>query len=416
MANDYLTLFVTDINRSFDGLIISIERTQPDLSQAALHARDLADALSSVGLLQLSAITADIARQLSLEMESVLPVAHQLVQLLRKALDVLASTDDVVIIPDQIDEIQKLANSMLNLSHTSASPKNQFNLVANTDRPPANEQSLELTAPRERDLRASRTVNTSNSSSNQYFSSIFLAQRGHALNTTQRIRRLIFEQAPQKEVDVLLSEHQDALLEYGQLQFAQYLEGIAGNIEAPVIFADADVLESLSTILSILPKAPLLRASKQALTLFIDLQNISPSSEALERAGQLVAELSGRLEFIDESVRLIIPSSSKRMRLIAFLRGSDQFVVSWAQLVSVSNVQDTIGTFDALGGAEGCPKEISLLCGLQSYTLYAEELLPVSNMNVFATPSLLKGPDWLRGVGLDHANQPYSWISLGGSQ
>ncbi|MBU3599790.1 hypothetical protein ICN28_04575 [Polynucleobacter sp. 30F-ANTBAC] len=408
MANDFLTLFVTDINRSFDGLILSIERDRPDLLQAALHARDLADALSSVGLLQLSAITADIARQLSQEQQSVLPVTYQLVELLKKALDVLAATDDVVIIPDQIDEIQKLANSMLDLSQLNEPLKNQFNLNPNSDVMPATSKSWQINAV---DSQQPSPTKPSQVSS-LYSGAILLAQRRHALNTVQRIRRLVFEQASPKDVDSLLGEHQDALLEFGQLNLANYLDGIAEQVDAAMILADADVLEALSTILSILPKASLLRVSKQALTLFIDLQNVSPSPLELENAGQLVANLSGRLEFVNQSVRLIIPSSLKRMRLISFMRGADQFVVSWAQLVSVGNVLNTVGTYDALGGAEGCPKEITLMCGLQSCTLYAEELLPVSNMNVFALPSLLTGPEWLRGVAIDHANRPYSWISL----
>ena len=408
MANDFLTLFVTDINRSFDGLILSIERDQPDLLQAALHARDLADALSSVGLLQLSAITADIARQLSQEQQSVLPVTYQLVELLKKALDVLAATDDVVIIPDQIDEIQKLANSMLDLSQLNEPLKNQFNLNPNSDVMPATSKSWQINA-----VDSQQPSPTKPSQVSSFYSgAILLAQRRHALNTVQRIRRMVFEQASPKDVDSLLGEHQDALLEFGQLNLANYLDGIAEQVDAAMILADADVLEALSTILSILPKASLLRVSKQALTLFIDLQNVSPSPLELENAGQLVANLSGRLEFVNQSVRLIIPSSLKRMRLISFMRGADQFVVSWAQLVSVGNVLNTVGTYDALGGAEGCPKEITLMSGLQSCTLYAEELLPVSNMNVFALPSLLTGPEWLRGVAIDHANRPYSWISL----
>jgi hypothetical protein len=408
VANDFLTLFVTDINRSFDGLILSIERDQPDLLQAALHARDLADALSSVGLLQLSAITADIARQLSQEQQSVLPVTYQLVELLKKALDVLAATDDVVIIPDQIDEIQKLANSMLDLSQLNEPLKNQFNLNPNSDVMPATSKSWQINA-----VDSQQPSPTKPSQVSSFYSgAILLAQRRHALNTVQRIRRMVFEQASPKDVDSLLGEHQDALLEFGQLNLANYLDGIAEQVDAAMILADADVLEALSTILSILPKASLLRVSKQALTLFIDLQNVSPSPLELENAGQLVANLSGRLEFVNQSVRLIIPSSLKRMRLISFMRGADQFVVSWAQLVSVGNVLNTVGTYDALGGAEGCPKEITLMSGLQSCTLYAEELLPVSNMNVFALPSLLTGPEWLRGVAIDHANRPYSWISL----
>jgi hypothetical protein len=320
----------------------------------------------------------------------------------------LAATDDVVIIPDQIDEIQKLANSMLDLSQLNEPLKNQFNLNPNSDVMPATSKSWQINA-----VDSQQPSPTKPSQVSSFYSgAILLAQRRHALNTVQRIRRMVFEQASPKDVDSLLGEHQDALLEFGQLNLANYLDGIAEQVDAAMILADADVLEALSTILSILPKASLLRVSKQALTLFIDLQNVSPSPLELENAGQLVANLSGRLEFVNQSVRLIIPSSLKRMRLISFMRGADQFVVSWAQLVSVGNVLNTVGTYDALGGAEGCPKEITLMSGLQSCTLYAEELLPVSNMNVFALPSLLTGPEWLRGVAIDHANRPYSWISL----
>ncbi len=411
MANDYLSLFVADINRSFDGLVLSIEREQPAMSQAALHARDLADALGSVGLLQLSNITADVARQLSMEQPSVLPLTQQLIELLKKALQVLESTDDVVIIPDQIDEIQKLASKMLDLTSVGFASKDVFGLAA-----PDLEPQVWGAASSDSPNSAKNISATANLQSNQIqASAILLSQRRHALNTVQRIRRLVFEQAPQKEIDSLLSEHQDALIEHGQLNLGHYFEGIADSVDAILVFADEEVLNVLVTVLSILPKASQLTASKQAQTLFIDLKNVSPSKLELDHAGKMVAGLSGRLEFVDNAIRLIVPSSLKRMRVIPFVRGSDQFVVSWAQLVSVANVANTFGTSDALGGAEGCPKEISLLSGNQTFTLYVEELLPVANMNIFALPTALTGPDWLRGVALDNANQPYSWISLGRS-
>lgn len=410
MANDYLSLFVADINRSFDGLVLSIEREQPAMSQAALHARDLADALGSVGLLQLSAITADVARQLSMEQPSVLPLTQQLIELLKKALQVLESTDDVVIIPDQIDEIQKLASKMLDLTHVVSTSKDVFGLVASPVEPEVWDAGQNVST-----IAKSDVAPTGIAANNNDVSSVWLAQRRHALNTVQRIRRLVFEQAPQKEIDALLGEHQDALLEHGQLNLANYFDGIAGSVDAALVFADEEVLNVLVTVLSILPKASELIASKQAQTLFIDLKNVSPSQLELEHAGKMVAGLSGRLEFVDSAIRLIVPSSLKRMRVIPFVRGSDQFVVSWAQLVSVGNVANTFGTADALGGAEGCPREITLLSGNQTFTLYAEELLPVANMNIFALPSALTGPEWLRGVALDNASQPYSWISLGRS-
>ena len=413
MANDYLSLFVADINRSFDGLVLSIERDEPAMSQAALHARDLADALGSVGLLQLSAITADVARQLGMEQPSVLPLTAQLIELLKKALEVLESTDDVVIIPDQIDEIQKLASKMLDLTHTSLPAKDVFGLVKSqqADQPLSEGHDSEL-AP-SKDLGLNPTINTQSVAQSLYSPAVLLAQRRHALNTVQRIRRLVFERAAQKDIDTLLGDHQDALLEHGQLNLGQHLQGMADNTDASLVFVDGEVLETLITVLSILPKAAQLTASKQALTLFIDLHRVSPGEAELDHASCLVANLSGRLEYVDQTIRLIVPSSLKRMRVIPFIRGADQFALSWAQLVSVTNVANTFGTSDALGGAEGCPKEITLLSGRQTYTLYAEELLPVANMNVFALPSLLTGPDWLRGVALDNSNQSYSWLSLG---
>ena len=61
MANDYLSLFIADINRAYEGMVWSIETNPPALAQAGLHARDLADALGSVGLSQLSALTDDVS-------------------------------------------------------------------------------------------------------------------------------------------------------------------------------------------------------------------------------------------------------------------------------------------------------------------------------------------------------------------
>jgi len=36
----------------------------------------------------------------------------------------------------------------------------------------------------------------------------------------------------------------------------------------------------------------------------------------------------------------------------------------------------------------------------------------VLNMNTFKLPSLLSGPDWLSGIALDDASNPYSWVLL----
>jgi hypothetical protein len=53
-----------------------------------------------------------------------------------------------------------------------------------------------------------------------------------------------------------------------------------------------------------------------------------------------------------------------------------------------------------------------LCSGVNLHTLYASEIYPVINMNTFPLPGLLSGPAWMKGVALDGASRPYTWVFL----
>jgi hypothetical protein len=100
------------------------------------------------------------------------------------------------------------------------------------------------------------------------------------------------------------------------------------------------------------------------------------------------------------------------MRFLPFKRGSEYYVVSWAQLLSIANVDSGFAASDVLGSATGCDKVLRLSCGCVHQALHADEVFPIANMNSFVLPSVLSGPYWMRGIALDDASRPYSWVAV----
>lgn len=409
MANDYLSLFIADINRAYEGLVWSVEANPPALTQAGLHARDLADALGSVGLSQLSALTADVSRQLSMEQTSVLPIVQNLIELLKRALFALEQSDDMVMSSAHVEEIQRLSGDMLALLGGISFQSPQMQAMADEwGLPPVEETpveaatqaiSIDPTAPDLKDYILAAGV---------------LNQRRAGLNLVQRIRQMISVQnlPANKSIDFLLSEHQDALSALGQLTLTTALTGLADEIAVDGVLADRDAIDTLVRTLSILPRAQRLVANKQALTLFIDLYGVHYEQSQMEFAGEVIARALGRIEQEHDRLRITLPASLKRMRFLPFKRGSEYYVVSWAQLLSIANVDSGFAASDVLGSATGCDKVLRLSCGCVHQTLHADEVFPIANMNSFVLPSVLSGPYWMRGIALDDASRPYSWVAV----
>jgi len=409
VANDYLSLFIADINRAYEGLVWSVQANPPALTQAGLHARDLADALGSVGLSQLSALTADVSRQLSMEQTSVLPIAQNLIELLKRALFALEQSDNMVMSSAHIEEIQRLSGDMLALLGGISFQSPQMQAMADEwGLPPVEETPVQAETQ-------TLSVDPSPPDLKDYILAAgVLNQRRAGLNLVQRIRQMISVQnlPANKSIDFLLSEHQDALSALGQVTLTTALTGLADEIAVEWVLADRDAIDTLVRTLSILPRAQRLVANKQALTLFIDLYGVHYEQSQMEFAGEVIARALGRIEQEHDRLRITLPASLKRMRFLPFKRGSEYYVVSWAQLLSIANVDSGFAASDVLGSATGCDKVLRLSCGCVHQALHADEVFPIANMNSFVLPSVLSGPYWMRGIALDDASRPYSWVAV----
>ncbi len=406
MTSDYLALFIVDINRSFEGLVVSLEQDPPAMQQGALHARDLADALGSVGLAQISALTSDISGQLGLENPSILPVAKGFVELLKKALLALESGNLNAPLPEQIAVIGEITLALSELmsprlenasmpqafvppvdASASSTPSQQ---IALSDRPPL----VHLTQSADLQL--------------------LFPLRRNGLNIVQRVREMVSHSGVgnSTEMDFLLAEHQDALTGLGQVELKPALQAFASHVEADGVYADHEILEGLMTALRYLPTGFSVHASKQALSLFIDIRGVQNDDLLLDAFGDALQKIMGRVDQTSEYLRIVLPSSLKRIRMLPFKRADVLYAISWVQLQSISGLDEPMGAADLLGGVADAQKRMHLCAGVNAHTIYASEIYPVVNMNTFQLPSLLSGPPWMKGVALDGASRPFTWVYL----
>ena len=404
MTSDYLALFIVDINRSFEGLTLALEQDPPAMQQAALHARDLADALGSVGLAQISALTSDISGQLGMESPSILPIAKTFTGLMKKALLELEASDSNTPLPQQIAMIAEISASMSELmGQTPPTPMLYENVIDQV-----------LGDAREDAEIKSREVATRVEPSTAWDPEQLFAQRRSGLNIVQRVREMVHQSGAKQsaEMDFLLAEHQDALSTLGQIEFKEALSHLSSQIQGDGVYADREILETLASALRLIPKGYSIQVSKQALSLFIDIRGAQASLDQIDKAGAILTTIMGRIDQTNDYLRMVLPSSLKRMRMIPFKRGDRTYAVSWVQLLSISNFNLERTTPDLLGPLMDSTKMMRLCSGVQIHALYASEIYPVINMNTFLLPRLLKGPAWMKGVALDGASRPFTWVFL----
>ena len=405
MTSDYLALFIVDINRSFEGLTLALEQDPPAMQQGALHARDLADALGSVGLAQISALTSDISGQLGMESPSILPIAKTFTGLMKKALLELEASDSNTPLPQQIAMIAEISASMSELMGQTPPTPMLYENVIDQVLGDAREQDAEI-KPRE--------VATRVEPSTAWDPEQLFAQRRSGLNIVQRVREMVHQSGAKQsaEMDFLLAEHQDALSTLGQIEFKEALSHLSSQIQGDGVYADREILETLASALRLIPKGYSIQVSQQALSLFIDIRGAQASLDQIDKAGAILTTIMGRIDQTNDYLRMVLPSSLKRMRMIPFKRGDRTYAVSWVQLLSISNFNLERTTPDLLGPLMDSTKMMRLCSGVQIHALYASEIYPVINMNTFLLPRLLKGPAWMKGVALDGASRPFTWVCL----
>ena len=408
MAEAYLTLFVADINRAFDGLESAIDNG-PSIDQAALHAHDLADALGCIGLTQLSAMSSDVSAELSLGQPGALDRARQLVHILQEALQILDGAEGTTVDTEQVEGVNALyANRM---DEEAVQPEHQ----------PAESMpdlSKRTSAQSMQDFLALGSASTAYAAQPQerhLSQPVPEWQRQRLLNQSQKIRAKALQDHPVAELDLMLCEHQDSILELAQVNLEDFFTELPFEVSMSRLMVDLDIAESLKLIANDLEGIQKLVASKQALTVFIDIHGsdqFEVSPQRMKEIGTIVARKSGRLELFENGLRLILPCSLRRMRVVPIVRAGVAYVLSWAQMLAISAKTDGMVVMDKLGSLEDGQTLIKVGCGHLNHMIQAAEIQLVTTMNMFDMPSALQPPSWMRGVGIGANNQVYSWISL----
>lgn len=339
-----------------------------------------------------------------MESPSILPIAKTFTGLMKKALLELEASDSNTPLPQQIAMIAEISASMSELmGQTPPTPMLYENVIDQV-----------LGDAREDAEIKSREVATRVEPSTAWDPEQLFAQRRSGLNIVQRVREMVHQSGAKQsaEMDFLLAEHQDALSTLGQIEFKEALSHLSSQIQGDGVYADREILETLASALRLIPKGYSIQVSKQALSLFIDIRGAQASLDQIDEAGAILTSIMGRIDQTNDYLRMVLPSSLKRMRMIPFKRGDRTYAVSWVQLLSISNFNLERTTPDLLGPLMDSTKMMRLCSGVQIHALYASEIHPVMNMNTFLLPRLLKGPAWMKGVALDGASRPFTWVCL----
>lgn len=408
MAEAYLTLFVADINRAFDGLVSALDNG-PSIAQAALHAHDLADALGCIGLTQISAMSSDVSAELSLGQPGAIERAQQLVSVLQEALQILDTADGEAVDAEQVQGINALYANLMDPTL----------LAQAAEVVEASVDHQKLTSVQSvQDFLASGEASgvfTAHAHDKHALHPLPEWQRQKLLNQTQKIRTRTLQDNASTELDLMLCEHQDAVLEIAQVNLEDYFSPLAFDVHMVRLLVDADIAESLKSMVQGLKGIQKLVATKQALTVFVDIHgadNFELSPHRIKEIGAMLGQKCGRLELFENGLRLILPCSLRRMRVVPFVRAGVPYVLSWAQMLAISAKSEGMIVMDKLGSMEDGQTLIRVGCGHLNHMIQASEVLLVTTMNMFDMPSALQPPPWMRGVGLDARSHVYSWVNL----
>ena len=241
-----------------------------------------------------------------------------------------------------------------------------------------------------------------------------------SLNQIQEARAILSRQRGWQvgQVDNILADQQDRLVRYGQISLAKAFRGLAEEVTIQDVFADANIIQRLLSVLSYLPVQAHISAAEQNLVIFIDLEGTFPTEGQLHLASNALTSIFGNIEVKPEFTRITCPSSLLRMPMLCYERDQDWFAVPVSQLVEAHQfgheeaaLESTL--WDTHGSIEGPHHQIRLRCGSRDYTIYCHETLGTHTLNLFEkTPSALIKPVWFSGLAIDGHNQIYHCVSF----
>jgi hypothetical protein len=439
-VNELLTLFVADLNRAIDGLKQSIGLGPEGMTQASLHARDLSDALHSVSLPRHAEIALVISRHLSAGRPGMEDFTQQLLGLVEEAIGAMSESQAEQQFPNQEQAIVTLAravslfgeqpadfNSLAfqtssDTSRTSApAAATPTPMVSDSESPSGVIDLEEVTglmyfAGQEPVSPLARIPISSELSGPEMSSAprMTLHDRLFALKTIQALDHEINRSASEPLAHTArqrLTDHANWLMSLAQEPLRKRLVGMARTLEVSGVSADADVIDYLISAMSVLPQPSSIRASSQHQTLVVDLAEIRPDPDAMDRASRIVQILAGRIDQTVDGLRLVLPSSLSRLRVVPFTRDGVVYALSWSQFLKAETVKPTDSDApDLLGPVQTTRLCLSIKSGTEPMSIYADEIRPFEIANAFLLPPAVEAPEWVAGVLVGSTSEPVIWV------
>lgn len=392
---DRTSILAADAQRALDGLTRSLSKGSQGMPQGALHSRDLAVALTQVGLDPVSSIVDDVARQLTLGQPSVLEMASSIVPMIEKALaDIkLGQTPDAEALQEQwLPWTQRLHNTVVQ----DARPLQAFQAVV----PKVEEIQLQTQAPAQETTPSSlQSVVDARTLDPKDPGVLAIRLQGLRLIQQARIANQQDDERSVRQMDALLSELQDWSLRLGQQALSTLYPRFSADMSD--VWVDVRQLEVLKTLMPYADRAQYMVAQSRSLTVFLDWHGLTLTEIELQQLAKSMADMRGQVRKMEGGYRLVFPSSQSRMRVVPFMLKGQRYAVAAAQYVQFEPM--TVEN-------EGAGK-VLLRSGNLTKSLAVDRVLTAENVNITAIPELLDRPQWLSGVTVDNHGEVYLCIA-----
>lgn len=437
--SDILSLFIADLNRAMDGLKQSVDMGPAGMTQASLHARDLSDALQSVSLPRHAEIALVISRHLAAGRPGMEASAHELLGLVKSAIDALNTSEDEQNFPNQDAAITALARAVslfgeqpADFSSPAFQSADDSSRVAAPAPPNPDDSSVPVAKGSVIDLEdVTQLMYFAGEESESPMARIPLStelsgpdalvtpkmtmhDRLFAFKSIQALDHEIVRSASPElahQARLRLNDLSNWLVSLAQEPLQRRLVGMARSIEMGGIRADTDVIDYMISAMSVLPQPASIRGSSQQQTLFVDLDELRAEPAALESASRIVQILAGRLDVSENGFRMVLPSSLSRLRVVPFTRNGLTYAVSWSQFIKAETIKDASSLEPDLIGAPGNARLcLSVKSGVHQLSLYADEIRPFELANAFLLPPAVEAPDWVAGVLVGSSSEPVIWV------
>jgi hypothetical protein len=407
------SLFLADIHRAIESLRKSLAMGPSAVHQSALYARDLADALHGIDLPRHAELALAVSSHFSQGRPGIEQPAAELIRvtaaLVEGLLEGHSIESDETALKNLAQAISVFEDQPIDLDSPA------FALSPDLSRPPTEpaEQVAEVVLNESDPFRAPMPQASEKPASLSVPDApefdLEWGLRGLKMLEAELTEALNPERA--RRVRHRITDQSNWLLSLGQKSVADFLAGLACNVEgASGVYVDHEVGQALFQSLSQMRNVRSISVGQQQLTVFMEIEcdpTFLQYGQGHLDLEEQARRLFGRLEVGESGLRLVVPSSLRRIRVVPFVRSGMLYALSWAQFLGAATLGASSDSLqDLLGQAVGARLELQAKAGGQPLVFYAHEVRPFEFANIAALPSGVDAESGVCGLALGSDPQP----------